>query len=394
MKKVTGMSIFTQQSALRSVVFGALVGSAVLGACATDEPGIVDGKAGSEPNEQSSAGESSAAGSGGSAASAGATGNGATGHGAAGHGGSGQGASAGAMPDGAAGEPIASGGTDGGPDVTGEGGAPTQNQGEGGEAGSGEPTVATSCIFHTDAPPPVEGAGGDGSLPPTVVVQANPFLGTYLTDAAGRTLYTYGNDLPGDCNVTPISNCVADCLVSWPPFDAGARGLGAGLDDAAFGTITLGDGSSQTTYFGWPLYYYKSDLTLGQLTGQGKAKTWHAAEPVPPSIVIMKAGTVKYLGDAMGHTLYVSAADQAGTGSSAPVSACEGECLDTFEPFHTKNLSMVTSLESSDFGVFVRHGKGGLQVSYKGLPLYRASTDTQSGQMNGATIAGFTAAVP
>jgi predicted lipoprotein with Yx(FWY)xxD motif len=393
MKKATRMSILTQHSTLRSVLFGALIGSAVLAACATDEPGIDDGKAGSsDPNEHGAAGESSAAGSGGSSSNAG-SGQGAAGSGATAHGDAGQGASAGTTPSGAAGEPmVGAGGTDGGPDVPAEGGAPPEEQG--GAGGSGEPTVAMSCLFHTDAPPPVDGAGGDGSVPPTVVVQANAFLGSYLTDAAGRTLYTYGNDLPGDCNTVPISNCIADCLVSWPPFDAGARGLAAGLDDAAFGTIMLGDGSSQTTYFGWPLYYYKSDLTLGQMTGQGKAKTWHAAEPVPPSIVIMKAGTVKYLADAAGHTLYVSAADQAGTGSSDPISNCSDECLDTFEPFHSKSLSMVTSLEPSDFEVFVRHGAGGLQLSYKGLPLYRASADLKSGQMNGALVAGFTAAVP
>jgi len=393
MKKAIAMSILTPPSALRSVLFGALIGSAVLGACATDEPGIVQGHAGSsEPADPNSAGESGAAGEGGSnATSAG------SGHGAVGHGEGGQGASAGSTPNGAAGEAVGgSGGTGGGIDDPSEAGAPADNQGEGGAAGEGggEPPVAMSCLFHTDATPAVEGAGGDGSATPTIVVQSNAFIGSYLADAAGRTLYTYGNDFPGDCNTAPVSNCIADCLVSWPPFDAGARGLGAGLDDAAFGTITLGDGSSQTTYFGWPLYYYKSDLTLGQMTGQGKAKTWHAAEPVPPSIMIMKIGTLKYLADAAGHTLYVSAADQVGTGDTLPISSCAAECLDTFEPFHSKTLSMVTSLEPGDFEVFVRSGQGGVQIAYKGLPLYRASTDLKSGQMNGALVAGFTAAVP
>ena len=134
------------------------------------------------------------------------------------------------------------------------------------------------CTFHTDA----VGDPGAGGAPPAanVVVQTNAFVGSYLTDAAGRTLYTYGVDLPGDCKTPPQSLCVADCLVSWPLFDAGARVLGAGLDDAAFGTIERGDGVWQTTYHGWPLYYYKTDLTLGQLTGQGKGKTWHVAEVV------------------------------------------------------------------------------------------------------------------
>jgi predicted lipoprotein with Yx(FWY)xxD motif len=250
-----------------------------------------------------------------------------------------------------------------------------------------------SCIFHTDAPPPVEGAGGTAPVA-DVVVAPSPFIGNYLTDAAGRTLYTYGNDFPGDCQTAPVSNCTADCLVSWPIFEAGARVLGAGLDDAAFGSVTRGDGLPQTTYYGWPLYYYKSDLSLGQLTGQGKAKTWHAAEVVLPEIVIMKVGTTKYLANTQGHTLYVSAADQAGTDGSDPVSTCADDCLDSFEPFHAKTLSVVTSLEASDFEVFVRKGKLGLQIAYKGLPLYLASSDVASGTMNGLEIPGFTAAVP
>jgi predicted lipoprotein with Yx(FWY)xxD motif len=277
-----------------------------------------------------------------------------------------------------------------------EGGTPNDDPGVLAGAG-GEPSegvhIAHACTFHTDVAPPDTGAGGTGPAP-DVVAQLNPFVGSYLTDAAGRTLYTYGADLPGDCQTPPQSLCVADCLVSWPVFDAGARVLGAGLNDAGFGTIQRPDGGSQTTYQGWPLYYYKSDLALGQVTGQGKGKTWHVAEVAAPSVVIMKAGTLKYLADAWGHTLYVSAADQAGSAEDEPVSNCKGSCLQTFEGFHEKNLSVVTSLETLDFEVFARHGAGGLQLAYKGMPLYRAATDLKSGDMNGTAVTGFTAAVP
>jgi predicted lipoprotein with Yx(FWY)xxD motif len=142
------------------------------------------------------------------------------------------------------------------------------------------------------------------------------------------------------------------------------------------------------------LYYYKSDLTLGQMTGQGKGKIWNVAEVAAPTVVIMKAGTLKYLADTHGRTLYVSAADQAGTQLEDPVSNCKGDCLDTFEPYHVKNFSPVTYLEPLDFVVFARRGAGGLQLSYKGLPLYRAATDAKSGDMTGTAVEGFTAAVP
>jgi predicted lipoprotein with Yx(FWY)xxD motif len=372
------MSILTHTPALRPLLACALLGTAWLAACSSDKPGITDGKAGSSEHGDEG-GEGNVAGSGGQTTA----------------GSSAQaGSSAGSLPSGAAGEPV--GGTTGGTNSEPEPGAAGEPPvlGEGGSGGTGDPPViAEACIFHTDPPPPIVGAGGDGTGPDTIVVQTNPFIGTYLTDAAGRTLYTYGSDIPGDCNTAPVSNCAADCPVTWPIFDAGQRGLGAGLDDANFGTITRGDGSSQTTYFGWPLYYYKSDLTLGQMTGQGKAKTWHAAEVVPPAIVVMKAGTAKYLASGTGHTLYVSDADQAGDLLEDPVSNCEQDCLTTFEPFHLKTLSAVTSLDVAEFQVFVRHGKGGLQLAFRGRPLYLAKTDTTPGAMHGAEIAGFSAAI-
>jgi predicted lipoprotein with Yx(FWY)xxD motif len=178
-------------------------------------------------------------------------------------------------------------------------------------------------------------------------------------------------------------------------FPAGARVLAVGLDDNAFGAIQRGDGTWQTTYFGWPLYYYKADLTLGQVTGQGKGKTWHLAQQKPPGVVILsKTGSPKYLADGSGHTLYVSSADQAGSSDKDPVSACSGSCRSTFEPFHEENFSVVTSLAAADFGAFVPLGTGALQVTYKGMPLYRAATDLKSGDMNGTASAGFTAAMP
>lgn len=274
--------------------------------------------------------------------------------------------------------------------------------GAGGQAGDTSEDgvhLAPVCPFHS-APVPMEGAGGTGgtggagSEAPTITVQLSPFVGSYLADGAGRALYTNGGDLPGDCNTAPQSLCTADCPVSWPPFDGGARVLAAGMSDADFGTIQRADGSHQTTYMGWPLYYYKSDLTVGSVTGQGKGKVWHLAELSLPSVTIMKAGANKYLADTAGRTLYVSAADQSGTADTDPVSNCAGACLATFEGFHNNHLSVVSSLDPLDFSVFVRHGAGGLQLAYKGMPLYRAATDLKSGDMNGTLVAGFTAAAP
>lgn len=299
----------------------------------------------------------------------------------------------------------AAGGSEGG--AASEGGAGDALPGAAGEpqngagGSAGEPDgvqIAAACPFHSPAVPAEGGAGGAGGADPgstpSITLQLSPFVGGYLADATGRTLYTNGGDLPGDCNTLPQSLCTADCLVSWPVFDAGARVLPPELLDNGFGTIERAEGGYQTTYMGWPLYYYKSDSLLGQMTGQGKGKVWHVAERTLPSIVILKAGAVKYLADEVGRALYVSADDEAGTEQSDPVSRCSGACLQTFEGFHQKNWSSVSSLEPLDFSVFVRHGGGGLQLAYKGMPLYRAATDLKAGDMNGTAVAGFTVALP
>jgi predicted lipoprotein with Yx(FWY)xxD motif len=372
---------------LRASLLTGIAGAALAAACLGDAPAGITDQTAAAAAGQSPAEGSGATSMGGSTPTAGTP---------QAHGGSDP------TVEGGSGGTMTSGGTSaaaGGLPALGEAGMPpiVAEAGAGGAAGEPDGVhIGHACSFHTDAPAPVEGAAGAGgeAAAPDVLSQVSPFVGNYLTDAAGRTLYTYGADLPGDCQTPPQSTCVADCLVSWPIFEAGARVLGAGLDDAAFGSIQRADGAFQTTYHGWPLYYYKADLTLGQMTGQGKGKIWHIAETSLPSITVMKAGLVKYLADVDGHTLYVSAADQVGTADTEPVSNCEGACLQTFEGFHEKKFSAVTVLEMSDFQVFARHGSGGLQLAYKGMPLYRAATDLKSGDMNGTAVAGFTAALP
>jgi predicted lipoprotein with Yx(FWY)xxD motif len=317
---------------------------------------------------------------------------------------------AGGAPDHPEGGSTASGGTSeaGGSSTASGGTAGGLTAGTGGQGGTlVEAVIPATCPFHTD--PPLNtggtgggtaetggtgGAGGTAGAGFTVNVQTSPFVGAYLADATGRTLYTYGNDLPGDCNTPPVSNCITDCLISWPIFYDSARVLAPGLDAGAFGAILRADGAWQTTYYGWPIYYYKTDLLPGQVVGQGKAKTWHIAEKKPPGVNIMRPGTVRYLGDVSGHTLYVSADDVAGTATSDPISNCTGPCLATFEPFREKNFSVVTSLLQADFGSFVRPGTTSIHVAYKGKPLYRAATDLKSGDMNGTSVTGFTAALP
>jgi predicted lipoprotein with Yx(FWY)xxD motif len=294
----------------------------------------------------------------------------------------------------------ASGGMGGQTDPTGG------SSGTEGGAGGADDGTTESCIYHS-APVPGAGAGmggmggmagsggsgGAAGASGDVTIRTSPFLGNYLADSAGRTLYYYGSDLPGDCANPPVSRCTADCLVTWPPFDAGARALAAGLDDAAFGTIQGNHGAPQTTYYGWPLYYYKDDTAPAQIAGQGKAKVWHVVEVKVPSVVIMREGTTRYLADAAGRTLYVSSADRVGNDDVDPESHCEGSCLMAFQRMNARNHSVVQSLEQDDFWSFV-NPDGSLQLGYKGAPLYRSKSDRRAGDMTGTATAGFTAALP
>jgi predicted lipoprotein with Yx(FWY)xxD motif len=302
------------------------------------------------------------------------------------------------------------GGWDPPPGVGGEGGTTTVQP----MGGTGNGPSA-SCVYSTEGSeaPPEEpetggtnaGGEGGGGPRPTVTVLKNAFVGTYLADENGKALYAYGRDLPGDCENVPITNCFEDCAVSWPIFDAAPRLVAEGLDDSLFGRIERMDKQEDgtyklnyhTTYRGWPLYYYKSDLLPGDVKGQGKGSIWHLAEVVLPNMVIIRMGSgeteKRTLADEFGHTLYVSSEDSVGTATTDPVSTCTGSCLDDFRPFMLRYLSPVSYIDPANLSVFVR-SDGSQQLAYKGAPLYYSPLDLRSGDMNGLAIAGFTWAAP
>ena len=101
-------------------------------------------------------------------------------------------------------------------------------------------------------------------------------LGTYLAAASsGMTLYTYSPDTPG------VSTCTGQCAVNWPPYivDATAGLTAASGINGALGTTVRGDGSTQLTYNGAPLYTYIKDTKPGDTVGQGVGGTWFVVHP-------------------------------------------------------------------------------------------------------------------
>jgi predicted lipoprotein with Yx(FWY)xxD motif len=133
-------------------------------------------------------------------------------------------------------------------------------------------------------PAPASGSGSSSSL---TIGTASGSDGTYLTGPSGRALYLWVADTGGK------SVCNGSCAKVWPPLvTKGMPNAGNGVKQSDIGTVKRSDGSEQVTYKGHPLYYYISDKSAGQVTGQGSnsfgAKWWLVA---PSGASITKSGS-------------------------------------------------------------------------------------------------------
>lgn len=128
--------------------------------------------------------------------------------------------------------------------------------------------VAAAC----SAGGATSGAGPYGAGPTTssggpaagvVDLRGSP-LGQTLVDGQGRTLYLFEADGAGR------SECNGGCATAWPPYlGGGTPQAGTGVTGSLLGTTTRGDGGTQVTYSGHPLYYYVGDAEPGDDAGQG-----------------------------------------------------------------------------------------------------------------------------
>jgi predicted lipoprotein with Yx(FWY)xxD motif len=118
------------------------------------------------------------------------------------------------------------------------------------------PSAAASPAAGAAASPAASGPGG-----PAIVTANGPFL----TDDAGRTLYLFVPD------TTSASTCYGSCATFWPPLLTTGTPQATGSATAAMlGTSKRTDGTTQVTYNGHPLYYFKLDTKPGDNNGQGK----------------------------------------------------------------------------------------------------------------------------
>ncbi|MDR3590554.1 MAG: hypothetical protein P4N41_12950 [Negativicutes bacterium] len=102
----------------------------------------------------------------------------------------------------------------------------------------------------------------------TVMTAQTPGLGNYLVDSQGRTLYYFTKDVPG------ASTTMGQVAANWPAFYAGQIVVPSNLDATDFGMITRADGMKQTTFKGWPLYYFVKDMADGDVKGQNVNSVW------------------------------------------------------------------------------------------------------------------------
>ena len=207
-----------------------------------------------------------------------------------------------------------------------------------------------------------------------VTVKSGPNGVNYLADDNGMTLYYYTLDTNGQ------SACYGGCAQAWPIFYAASLSVPDGLSADDFGTITRSDGTKQTTYRGWPLYYWFQDKAAGDMKGEGVHKVWYVLQ-VPAYTVMI--GTNKavgnYLVDGSGNALYWFTKDKAN------MSACSGGCLKAWPAFTADSIVVPSALNASDFGTITRDD-GTMQVTYKSYPLYYWAKDKARGDITGQNV--------
>lgn len=127
-------------------------------------------------------------------------------------------------------------------------------------------------------PAATSSAGVGASPSAAVMVSTSATLGQYLADSGGMTLYYLAKDSPA--NGTRV--CTGACIATWPAFTTPAGAVGSSLSASDFSQVTRADGTMQTTYKGWPLYYYKGDSAAGDTNGQGINGVWFVVSPTGP----------------------------------------------------------------------------------------------------------------
>ncbi|MDD1664848.1 MAG: hypothetical protein LUQ32_05795 [Methanomicrobiales archaeon] len=221
------------------------------------------------------------------------------------------------------------------------------------------------------------------TIPPTTVQQTpaqvsetvrlgDTSLGKVLTDASGLTLYSFITDLAGE----GVSTCYGACAGFWPIFSVDSIVVSPPLQASDFSSITRTDGTKETTYRGWPLYYWWNDTKPGDVLGENVGKVWYVARPDYTLMIASRPKTGAYLTDGSGRGLYVFTTDTTGR------SSCAGTCLRNWPAFSVDTVAAPSVVKASDFTPVTRTD-GVKQLAYMGRPLYYYSADRDAGDLSG-----------
>jgi predicted lipoprotein with Yx(FWY)xxD motif len=206
------------------------------------------------------------------------------------------------------------------------------------------------------------------------------------------TLYFFADDVSG----SGTSTCYGACAKFWPVFSVDSPQVSPPLLASDFSVITRTDGTKQTSYKGWPLYYFSKDTGAGDLKGENIQGNWSVAKPDYTVMYSRQPGTGTFLTDASGRTLYFFARENPGE------VACSGTCLANWPAFSSGPLVAPSFLKAADFAVTTRPD-GTRQSLYKGRLLYYFIKDTKPGDTNGegvlnawhvANVTGYVPPVP
>lgn len=227
----------------------------------------------------------------------------------------------------------------------------------------------------------------------TVQLATDPVLGQILTDDEGNTLYYFTKDAEPN-----TSFCIDGCSLAWPTFHMASSTMDAGLDEADFGEFQRADGDMQSTYKGWPLYYFNNDVSAGDTNGEGANNVWYVAKP-DYSIMLMndnlvgadgntydgnyELGTeeVQYFTDAYGRTLYTFVNDNFDENNFT----AEDFSNNGAWPVYEENFQQIPSdLDPSLFNTIDVFGRN--QMTYKGWPLYYFGQDAERGETKGVSV--------
>jgi len=202
-------------------------------------------------------------------------------------------------------------------------------------------------------------------------------FGNILTDNNGHSLYFFSNDVSGG------TRCVGSCAVTWPVFYKENPVIGNGLNASDFAVINRPDGSKQTTYKGWPLYYFMNDSKAGDTKGDGVANLWAIAKPDYTVMFgnaqlvgldtaqyndqgVAGIGSSQYLTDDRGHTLYLFSLDSAGKNKFTKANYSNNRVwpIDSVTTVET----VPSILDRSQFKTIDVAGRK--QLVYRGHPMY------------------------